>query len=139
MTVKSILSLKGRGVVTIEPRASLATAAKVLAERRIGTLVVMDSADHIAGLLSEREMVRALAAWGSCARWGPRSSDDTPGRHLYRSNDHHRDHEADDGRTVPLPSGRRTWSTGWHRVDRDVGNAGSPLFNMSPSHCAITF
>jgi hypothetical protein len=43
MTVKAILSLKGGEVATIEPTASLATAAKVLAERWIGALVVMDS------------------------------------------------------------------------------------------------
>jgi CBS domain-containing protein len=65
MTVKAILGLKGGDVATIEPIASLATAAKVLAERRIGALVVMDSADRIAGILSERDIVRALAEWGA--------------------------------------------------------------------------
>jgi CBS domain-containing protein len=65
MTVKAILGLKGDDVTTIEPTASLATAAKVLAERRIGALVVMDSADRIAGILSERDIVRALAEWGA--------------------------------------------------------------------------
>ncbi len=38
MTVKAILSLKGGDVATIAPTASLATAAEVLAERRIGAL-----------------------------------------------------------------------------------------------------
>jgi CBS domain-containing protein len=50
--------------VTIGPSASLATAAKVLAERWIGALVVMDSADRVAGVLSERDVVRALAERG---------------------------------------------------------------------------
>jgi CBS domain-containing protein len=50
MTVRAILSLKGGDVVTIGPSASLATAAKVLAERWIGALVVMDSADRVAGV-----------------------------------------------------------------------------------------
>lgn len=67
MTVKAILSLKGSGVVTIKPISSLATAANVLAERRIGALVVMDSADCIAGILSERDIVRALAERGAAA------------------------------------------------------------------------
>ena len=67
MTVKTILSLKGGDVATIEPTASLATAAAVLAERRIGALVVMDSADRVAGMLSERDIVRALAERGPAA------------------------------------------------------------------------
>jgi CBS domain-containing protein len=67
MTVKAILCLKGSGVVTIEPIATIATAAKVLAERRIGALVVMDAAGCIAGILSERDIVRALAERGAAA------------------------------------------------------------------------
>ena len=67
MTVKTILALKGGDVATIEPTASLATAAEVLAERRIGALVVMDCAGRIAGMLSERDVVRALAERGPAA------------------------------------------------------------------------
>jgi len=67
MTVKTILSLKGGDVATIEPTASLATAAEVLAERRIGALVVMDAANRVAGMLSERDIVRAIAERGSAA------------------------------------------------------------------------
>ena len=67
MTVKAILSLKGCDVATIEPAASLAAAAEVLAERRIGALVVMDSANRLAGILSERDIVRALAERGAAA------------------------------------------------------------------------
>ena len=61
------MSLKGGDVATIAPSASLATAAKVLAERRIGALVVMDAADRVAGMLSERDIVRALAERGAAA------------------------------------------------------------------------
>ena len=67
MTVKTILSLKGGDVATIAPSASLATAAKLLAERRIGALVVVDAADRVAGMLSERDIVRALAERGAAA------------------------------------------------------------------------
>ena len=67
MTVKTILSLKGGDVATIAPSASLATAAKLLAERRIGALVVIDAADRVAGMLSERDIVRALAERGAAA------------------------------------------------------------------------
>jgi CBS domain-containing protein len=66
MTVKTILSLKGGDVATIAPSASLAIAAKVLAERRIGALVVMDAADRV-GILSERDIMRALAERGAAA------------------------------------------------------------------------
>jgi CBS domain-containing protein len=64
MTVRAILSLKGSDLVTIKPTASLVTAAKVLAERRIGALVVTDTAERVAGILSERDIVRALAERG---------------------------------------------------------------------------
>ena len=67
MTVKTILSLKGGDVATIAPSASLATAAKVLAERRIGALVVTDATDRVAGMLSERDIVHALAEHGAVA------------------------------------------------------------------------
>jgi len=67
MTVKTILSLKGGDVATIAPSANLAIAAKVLAERRIGALVVMDAPDRVAGMLSERDIVRALAERGAAA------------------------------------------------------------------------
>jgi CBS domain-containing protein len=67
MTVKTVLSLKSGDVATIAPTASLATAAKVLAERRIGALVVMDAADRVAGILSERDIMRALAERGAAA------------------------------------------------------------------------
>jgi CBS domain-containing protein len=65
MTVKAILSRKGTEVVTIEPTATLAEAAKLLTARRIGAVVVMDSDRRMAGMLSERDIVRALAARGS--------------------------------------------------------------------------
>jgi CBS domain-containing protein len=67
MTVTAILSLKGGDVVTIKPTASLVTAAKVLAERRIGALVVTDTAERVAGIRSERDIVRALAEPGPVA------------------------------------------------------------------------
>jgi len=64
MNVKEILSVKGRDVVTIEPNASLAAAAKVLAERRIGAVVVTGAAERIVGILSERDIVQVLATRG---------------------------------------------------------------------------
>jgi CBS domain-containing protein len=64
MTVKSILSHKGRDVATIAPAAKLSDAVKLLAEHRIGALVVTGPDNRVAGILSERDIVRALAARG---------------------------------------------------------------------------
>jgi CBS domain-containing protein len=65
MTVSIILADKGRGVVTIEPGASLAQAVRLLAERRIGAALILGADKRIAGIISERDIVRALASRGA--------------------------------------------------------------------------
>jgi CBS domain-containing protein len=65
MTVKRILSGKGNEVLTIEPTALLATATKLLSERRIGALVVTGADRRIVGIISERDIVRAIGARGA--------------------------------------------------------------------------
>jgi CBS domain-containing protein len=67
MTVKRILASKGHEVLTIEPTALLAAAAKLLSERRIGALVVTGADRRIVGIISERDIVRALGARGARA------------------------------------------------------------------------
>src|SRR4051794_41341110 len=67
MTVKSILSNKGTEVVTIEPTATLEAAVNVLTQRGIGALVVLGPDRRVAGILSERDVVRALAKHGAGA------------------------------------------------------------------------
>jgi signal transduction histidine kinase len=67
MDVRHILSRKGRNVLTIEPTALVATAVSLLAERNIGALVVVGSDGDIAGIISERDVVRALAKEGAKA------------------------------------------------------------------------
>jgi CBS domain-containing protein len=67
MTVKAILSTKGRDVVTVPPTATLSEAIKVLAEHRIGAVVVTDADGRVEGILSERDLVRALAEQGASA------------------------------------------------------------------------
>ena len=67
MTVKTILSRKGREVVTIAPTANLSEAVKLLADRRIGAVVVTGADNHVAGILSERDIVRALGERGAAA------------------------------------------------------------------------
>jgi CBS domain-containing protein len=67
MTVRTILADKGREVVTIEPGASLADAAMLLAEKRIGSALILGADHRLVGIISERDIVRALAARGAAA------------------------------------------------------------------------
>jgi len=67
MTVKAIVSRKGRDVVTIEPSATLEAAIAKLAERRIGAVVVLGTDRRVIGILSERDIVRAFAELGADA------------------------------------------------------------------------
>lgn len=65
MTVKSILDEKGHDVVTVASGATLAKAAAILAERRIGAAVVVKDDKMIEGILSERDIVRAVGENGA--------------------------------------------------------------------------
>jgi CBS domain-containing protein len=71
MTVSIILAKKGRDVVSIEPNASLASAVSLLAEKRIGAVLILGADRRIVGILSERDIVRALAERGSTALGEP--------------------------------------------------------------------
>ena len=71
MTVKEILSHKGSDVVTTDPSASVSEAIKLLAERRIGAVVVTGADRRMVGILSERDIVRALAERGPAALDAP--------------------------------------------------------------------
>lgn len=65
MIVKAILSAKGGDVITIEPTATLETAVKILAEHKIGALLVLGPDRRVIGILSERDIVRVLAERGA--------------------------------------------------------------------------
>jgi CBS domain-containing protein len=67
MTVAIILAAKGRDLVTIEPGASLAEAVRLLADRRIGAALILGADRRIVGIISERDIVRALAEGGAGA------------------------------------------------------------------------
>jgi CBS domain-containing protein len=66
MTVAAILSSKGRDVATTTAAKTIADAAALLARKKIGALVVMEG-ESIAGIISERDIVRAIAATGGAA------------------------------------------------------------------------
>jgi CBS domain-containing protein len=65
MTVSTVLADKGRNVVTIDPAASLADAAQLLTEKRIGAVLILGADQRVVGIISERDIVRALAERGA--------------------------------------------------------------------------
>ena len=62
MSVQHILAQKGRNIEAIGPDITLAQAILHLASKRIGALLVIDAANSILGILSERDIIRALVA-----------------------------------------------------------------------------
>ena len=67
MLIEKILEQKGRDCATVRPDASIATVVSVLAERRIGAVVVEDLRGGIVGIFSERDLVKLLASRGANA------------------------------------------------------------------------
>ena len=71
MNVRAILAAKERNlggdVVCIEPTADLAAAAKLLTTHRIGAVVIRGAGGRLAGILSERDIMRALSQHGADA------------------------------------------------------------------------
>ena len=66
MQVSQILKLKADdGVVTVPPGTGIDEAAKILSERRIGTIVISEDGSNILGVLSERDIVRNLGTKGA--------------------------------------------------------------------------
>src|SRR3546814_9397680 len=70
MLVAYISKSKGSGVVTAPPSLPIAEALRLLAEKRIGSILILDR-DSVAGILSGRDIVRALAREGSACLDGP--------------------------------------------------------------------
>jgi CBS domain-containing protein len=67
MTVRAILDLKGRDVTTIAPDKILSEAASLLSQHKIGALVVTGADRRVTGILSERDIVKAVSADGAAA------------------------------------------------------------------------
>ena len=65
MHVKDILAHKGPAVVTIQPDAAVADVVASLAQHRIGALVVTSDGRTIEGIVSERDVVKALNTFGT--------------------------------------------------------------------------
>ncbi len=65
MIVKQILAQKGSNQVeTISAQETISAAVQVLSSKKIGALIVSESGKDVAGILSERDVVRELGARG---------------------------------------------------------------------------
>jgi CBS domain-containing protein len=78
MTVAAILKHKGTQVTSVAPAATMAEVTQTLAQHRIGAVLVIDDAGQVLGILSERDIVRALTSHG------PRTLDITAGQLMTR-------------------------------------------------------
>ena len=67
MNVASILKLKGRAVSTVRPNATLLDVAKKLGTKKIGAIVVVGENGNVAGIISERDIIRAVSERGAPA------------------------------------------------------------------------
>jgi len=69
MNVKTILAAKSRNlggdIISIEPTADLTAAARLLGAHRIGAVVIRGAGGRLAGILSERDIVRAISEKGA--------------------------------------------------------------------------
>lgn len=64
MKLEDVIRSKGNSVVTITPSASVAELVSLMADNNIGAVVVSSDGHHIAGIVSERDIVRGLANGG---------------------------------------------------------------------------
>ncbi len=71
MTIARILGDKGREVITTQPHRTLLEVIELLAGKGIGAVVVSDAARSVLGIISERDIVRAIGANGSGALGEP--------------------------------------------------------------------
>ena len=76
-TVRSLLEGKGRAIYSVEPQAAVLDAIRLMAEHRVGALLVMKGA-ALEGIVSERDYARKVILRG-------RSSSDTPVRDIMSS------------------------------------------------------
>ena len=78
MNVAQILKQKGRDVLTTAPHQTLREASELLGRRKVGAVIVADAAGAVLGILSERDIVRAIGARGAEALPEPVSKYMTP-------------------------------------------------------------
>jgi CBS domain-containing protein len=67
MTVSTLIAAKGHDVITSQPHRTLAEIVAILAEKRIGAIMITGADGGIKGIISERDVVRAIAQRGGAA------------------------------------------------------------------------
>jgi CBS domain-containing protein len=67
MTVAALLRQKGAEVISVSPASTLMEVATLISSRRIGAVVVMSGERRLEGIVSERDVVKAIAARGDAA------------------------------------------------------------------------
>jgi CBS domain-containing protein len=65
MTIAAVLKDKGASIISVAPETPMAEVAHVISTRRIGAVVVLDASKKLVGILSERDVVKALAQRGA--------------------------------------------------------------------------
>ena len=65
MNVEHLLASKGHDIITTQPHRTLAEVVKILAEKGIGAIIVTGANGDLLGILSERDIVRAVARHGA--------------------------------------------------------------------------
>jgi CBS domain-containing protein len=65
MTVAAILKHKGCEIASVEPTRTISEVVQMLASKRIGAVLVLDSAEQLLGIVSERDIVNFLATHGA--------------------------------------------------------------------------
>ncbi len=60
MMVQELLTAKNSVVVTVNPTTTLAEAARTMVDHRIGAVVVADDAERLLGIVTERDLTRAI-------------------------------------------------------------------------------
>jgi CBS domain-containing protein len=71
MTVANILKVKGRAIFSMRPNDTLMDLSNLLAEKRVGAVVVTDDELHVLGIISERDIIRAISSEGKGALDNP--------------------------------------------------------------------
>ena len=119
--VQTILSWKGATVHTVKSTASVASAAKGLADHDIGALVVTGAEGGAVGIVSERDILRALSAEGTAVLTRPVAEIMSRQVMTCAPKDKLADDGEDDRRQATAPSCDRRRATCWHRVDPRLG------------------
>jgi CBS domain-containing protein len=67
MTVGLVLKSKDSAIVSVDPSASVMEISRIISSRRIGAVLVLDDSGGVAGIVSERDVVKAIATHGGKA------------------------------------------------------------------------